>query len=508
MKRFYKVFGFMSVLFALLAMNVDGQVRYVDVDPGIGTLNDAIAGDTTETGDRIDEENTVYRLQRGDEAYYGLTGSISNSGYALTIVAEDGDGARPFLQPRNEGEGSSRAFRPKGDITLSGLHVTNLDQLGGLNDRILRCDDDGIRVELDDCWFDQSSQSFIRVDDPDMTFVITNCVVSNIGLPASPNNGRGIDDRGNDIDTVIIENSTFFNLTSRILRDDGGVIKYARVNNNTIVNNAQMALSFGSCYSLEMTNNLAMNAGYYPMDDDEEWYVFSIDSVGDTAPVVNVSNNTAYVDTTLIEDWLNDSTSVTPLMNETMTLAIDAAGQTADAFEYFDIEFIDGPPLNDSIFIYDYDPDLVQDDAPDWVVPDLPDDGNGIYFTEVYYDFGYSNTEAFTGGTDGMQLGDRNWVASYSVGIDPVMVKDNLGLTVYPMPVSDYATIYFDLDVASEVEIDVYSVIGQKVASVAQGKYTVGSHDLNWNTSELESGIYIIRMNAGGTVNSIKIMKN
>ena len=120
-----------------------------------------------------------------------------------------------------------------------------MDQLGGLNDRILRCSEDGIRVTLDDCWFDQASQSFIRVDNPDMSYFITNCVISNIGQPMSPNNGRGIDDRGNDIDTIIFENCTFFNLTSRIIRDDGGVIKYARVNNNTVVNVAQMGITFG-----------------------------------------------------------------------------------------------------------------------------------------------------------------------------------------------------------------------------------------------------------------------
>ena len=245
MKKIYNAFGLIFLFLAFMAMDINGQIRYVDVAPGIGTLTDTIAGDTTDLGERIDPENTVFRLQRGDQAYYGLEGNISNSGYPLTIEAADGDGARPFLQPRVVDNESSRAFRPRGDITLKGLHVTNMDDLGGLNTRILRCSADDIHVTLDDCWFDQDAQSFIRVDNPGMHFMITNCVISNIGLPSDPNNGRGIDDRGNDIDTIIIENSTFFNVTSRIIRDDGGVINYARVNNNTIVNVAQMGITFG-----------------------------------------------------------------------------------------------------------------------------------------------------------------------------------------------------------------------------------------------------------------------
>lgn len=395
---------------AFVAMDASGQ-RYVDVAPGVGTLNEAIKSDTTATGERVDE-NTIYRLQRGNEAYYGLVGSISNSGYPLTIVAADGDGAMPFLQPRDEGSGSSRAFRPKGDITLMGLHVTNLDQLGGLNDRLLRCDDNGIRVTLDHCWFDQTSQSFIRVDDPDMTLIITNCVISNIGLPNDPNNGRGIDDRGNDIDTVIIENSTFFNVTSRVIRDEGGVIKYARMNGNTLVNIGQMGVSFGPAGMVEMNNNLMMNAGFVPMDDENSWYVLSVDSVGDVAPVVSMSNNSALMDTAKMAGYLNDTTIITPFMNETLMLALEAS----DAPNYsFNVEFTDGTPFNDSMLIYMFDETLLVGNTPGWVVPDVPAGGNDIYHLDVFYDFGYVHSKAIVAANDWNQLGDRRWVADREV---------------------------------------------------------------------------------------------
>ena len=505
MKKIYNAFGFICLLLAFVAIDLNGQIRYVDVLPGIGTLTDTIKGDTTDLGARIDTFNTVYRLQRGDQAYYGLEGSISNSGYPLTIVAADGDSPRPFLQPRVVDLESSRAFRPKGDITLKGLHVTNLDDLGGLNDRILRCDDDGIRVTLDDCWFDQSSQSFIRVDDPDMSFFITNCVVSNIGRPLSPDNGRGIDDRGNDIDTIIIENCTFFNLTSRVIRDAGGVINYARVNNNTLVNIAQMGITFGPIDTLEFKNNISVNSGFMPKDDDNtEWFVFGADSVGGVAPVVTMTNNSAYLDTSMIIGYLNDTLTITPIFNPTLAAAVVAAGNEDDNWNW-NIEFTDGPPFNDSILVYYYDPDFMGGNAPDWVVPDLPADGNGLYHLDVYYDFGYAHSLAKVGATDGLQIGDRNWTASWSTGVKP-FVTDGAELSVYPMPVQNHATIRFDLKADAMVQMEVYSLTGQRVAEVMHNQYPAGSHQIGWNTGMLETGMYLLRMRAGNQSSTVKMI--
>lgn len=505
MKKIYNAFGFIFLLLAFMAIDINGQIRYVDVLPGLGTLTDTIAGDTTALGERIDPENTVYRLQRGDQAYYGLFGSISNSGYPLTIVAADGDGARPFLQPRVVDNESSRAFRPKGDITLKGLHVTNLDNLGGLNDRILRCDDDGIRVTIDNCWFDQTSQSFIRVDDPDMSFFITNSVISNIGEPSSPDNGRGIDDRGNDIDTIIIENCTFFNLTSRVIRDDGGTINYARVNNNTIVNVAQMGVTFGPIDTLEFNNNIAVNAGFLPKDDDNtEWFVFGADSVNGVAPVVEMTNNTAYLDTAMILNYLNDTLTVTPIFNPALAAAVEAAGNNDDN-ENFNIVFTEGPPFNDSILMYMFDPAYAGLDAPDWVVPDLPAGGNGLYHTDVYYDFGYAHSQARVGATDGLQMGDRNWTATNAVAVKPFLAE-GIELSVYPMPIENQATISFELKAEAMVQMEVYSLTGQRVAEVLHNKYPTGTHQVNWNSEVLDTGMYLLRMRAGNQTSTIKVI--
>lgn len=406
MRKIYLSIGMIFFAVAMISLDASAQIRYVDVEPGIGTLNDAINEDTTDLGERVDPENTVYRLQRGEQAYYGLTGSISNSDFPLTIEAAEGDGPRPFLQPRFVEDESSRPFRPRGNITLRGLHVTGLDDLGGQTTRMLRCSADDIRVIVDDCWFDKDGQSFIRCDNPGMKFYITNTVISNIGYPNDPNNGRGIDDRGNDIDTVVFENCTFYNVTSRIIRDDGGVINYARMTNNTMVNIGQMGVTFGPTAELSLTNNLAINTGFLPKDDDDGWVVFSVDSVGDQPPKVDMYRNSAYLDSTKLAPYLNDTTTFTPLMNATLMQALIDSGTYMMNFN-LPVELPEGPPFNDSMLVYHYNPDFDAANAPFWEIPEIP--GDGLYHRDVPYDFGYVNNKAVVAAADGGALGDRNW---------------------------------------------------------------------------------------------------
>ncbi len=506
MKKIYLVFSVLFVMLAFMNVTVDAQVRYVDVDPGIGTLNDSIAQDTLANGDRNDPENTVYRLQRGPEAYYGLTGSLSNSGYPLTIMAAEGDGARPFLQPRVVGDEASRPFRPKGDLHLVGLHVTSQDDLGGLATRMIRCSADDIRIVAEDCWFDKDGQSLIRTDDPGQSYFFTNCIISNIGHPQSPDNGRGIDDRGNDIDTIMFDNCTWYNITERIIRDAGGNIKYANINNNTMVNIGEMGLDFGPSEKIIMTNNIVMNAGFIPMNVANDDYLLSVDSIDGMPPVVTMTNNTAYMDSTKVAPYLNDTLVFLPFMNATLMFA--TAG-SEELNENLNIEFTDGPPFNDSLLIYHFNPDFNVDNTPFWVEPDVPgigEGGNGLYHLDVPYDFGYANTIAFFGGTDGMQGGDRRWEASPSVGVN-TLVEQSMELSVYPMPANQQLTIDFSIENEALVQIEVYNLTGASVANVVNAHYPAGSHSFTWSfDGTVENGMYILRMNAGGASSSTKII--
>lgn len=514
MKNHYMKQGILALMLLLFAgfssETLAQEIRYVDVNPGIGTLNDAINGDTTETGARVDSFNTVYRLKRVEDIYY-ISALISNIDYPLTVVAEEGDGPRPYLALKTDETGSTAqyCFRPKGDITLKSLHLTDMDDLGAVSQRIIRASADDIRITLEDCWLDDAHQAGIRLDNKGMKLYITNTVFSNIGNPADPDNGRGIDDRGNSIDTLIIENCTWYNFTHSIMRDGGGHIKHCKINNSTFVNVGRRGFGLGNIAEFEFKNNILHNVGYIVQDSGSSQAIFEIDEITQElldmgfTQSLDISNNSIFLDTSLIASYINDTTVATPMFDPSGEMLIPEG--TIEGFYYENVSF-DNPPGDQGIIDqleYQMNPDLQVENTPDWVLPDPP---NTIYHLDVPFSFNYANSTAMFGGTDGGQLGDPRWTASPTVGItQPELAKDVL--SVYPTPAGSFVRIAFSLTFESPVNIDVYNISGSKVFNVTNQKYPAGAHEINWNfNGELNPGIYLLRMNAGGKMSALKMV--
>lgn len=71
----------------------------------------------------------------------------------------------------------------------------------------------------------------------------------------------------------------------------------------------------------------------------------------------------------------------------------------------------------------------------------------------------------------------------------------------YPNPFNPSTNISFNLPNAADVSLTVYNVLGQRVATLLNNKkYTSGSHTLSFDASNLASGIYIYRIEAGSFV--------
>ena len=127
---------------------------------------------------------------------------------------------------------------------MKNIYISSLDELGGGHERVIRIFENKIRLTIDSCVLDRATQAGFRFDATGARVYFKNSVISNIGTMDSPNNGRGFDDRGNDIDTLWLENSTFYNLTSRVIRDGGGITKSCKVNHCTMYNIGQWGVSF------------------------------------------------------------------------------------------------------------------------------------------------------------------------------------------------------------------------------------------------------------------------
>lgn len=70
----------------------------------------------------------------------------------------------------------------------------------------------------------------------------------------------------------------------------------------------------------------------------------------------------------------------------------------------------------------------------------------------------------------------------------------------YPNPFNPSTTISFELAEQAEVALSVYTIVGQKVATLVDGALEAGVHREVWNASEMPSGIYIAQLEVNGRV--------
>ncbi len=69
----------------------------------------------------------------------------------------------------------------------------------------------------------------------------------------------------------------------------------------------------------------------------------------------------------------------------------------------------------------------------------------------------------------------------------------------YPNPFNPSTSIKFAIPVDSEVSLKVFNAIGQEVVELANQVYSAGSYELNFNASNLTSGIYFYSLTAKGS---------
>jgi N-acetylneuraminic acid mutarotase len=81
----------------------------------------------------------------------------------------------------------------------------------------------------------------------------------------------------------------------------------------------------------------------------------------------------------------------------------------------------------------------------------------------------------------------------------------------FPNPFNPETTIRFDLPTAEEVDLTVYNLAGQQVATLAQGLRQAARHTLRWggrddDGRELASGVYLFRLQVGMQVQTRKML--
>jgi len=68
----------------------------------------------------------------------------------------------------------------------------------------------------------------------------------------------------------------------------------------------------------------------------------------------------------------------------------------------------------------------------------------------------------------------------------------------YPNPFNARTTISFTLPSAEKISIDIFNIVGQHLATIADGEFEAGNHSLVWDASGATSGIYFYRLTRAG----------
>lgn len=76
----------------------------------------------------------------------------------------------------------------------------------------------------------------------------------------------------------------------------------------------------------------------------------------------------------------------------------------------------------------------------------------------------------------------------------------------YPNPFNPSTSIRFGLPEAGVVQLEVFNALGQKVAELVNSRKTAGWHTINFDASQLASGIYIYRIKSGNFVKTNKML--
>ena len=130
-----------------------------------------------------------------------------------------------------------------------------------------------------------------------------------------------------------------------------------------------------------------------------------------------------------------------------------------------------------------------------WVVPQLTIDEGRI---RIYMD---NVGEGYTGTSENFSIRGVVTVEDEEAFSRSFNLYPN-----YPNPFNPSTTISFTLSNASHVSLLIYDIHGREVESLIEGIQPAGSHSIEWNASNLASGVYFYRLTADEFIQTRKMI--
>ena len=371
---------------------------------------------------------------------------------------------------------------------------------------------------------------------------------------------------GYHADSLFFENTTFANMGYGIMQEGSEYADNVSINHCTFLNLVEFPLESGWWHNLSVTNTIFVNPWMYgtrPIDGTPNGGIFSVapvDSFGFKVPFTDAQrhillSNTSYDYQTWLLDWMKNNPfskdlvknrhsdevpGPQPYLSSATLSFMDSTNAGSKVFPNMNVvdstlyinsdPIFNNPPTNmDSLKTYIYNKWNDNSDQ-NWAY--MINSGLNQQWP-LPEDMSYTNDTLLTAAMGGYPLGDlyhwfpskyQQWKAQSSaewkkidnmmgMGTTPIAKQQMSNLPTgykllqnYPNPFNPTTNIKFELPRASEVELSVYNILGQKVMTLVNHKMQAGYHSVSFKADNLSSGMYIYRIKAGNFVSTKKMM--
>ena len=119
---------------------------------------------------------------------------------------------------------------------------------------------------------------------------------------------------------------------------------------------------------------------------------------------------------------------------------------------------------------------------------------------------------------DGYDPTESTGSRTFTVDASDLLSVNNIALPTsyalhnnYPNPFNPVTNILYDIPELTDVKLEIFNVMGQRVRTLAEGKHEAGRYLIVWNATNdigesLSSGMYIYRIQAGDFVSVKKLV--
>lgn len=466
------------------------------------------------------------------------------------------DGPKPIIYLYQTGTGSNPQNPPGYFVRLTGGHLelTNIaisgifepvpSTINNMQGALIGTNGVGSRIKVDKCVLTNVNGNLIRTESGVNLVKVTNTVFANMGSLTTSNFGAGkaIDLREISVDTLYLVNNTFVNYQDRPVRHLNlaagntvtGILNICIIDHNTFLNGMGFhgVLSLGNVGKrVQITNNLFYDAYALGQDSLDTERSVEFNNIGEkyangnnkmpmifTAPtdttVFDIQNNYIGI-SSAGQAWFNANPRHKPGNPTTDFIKNRLGAKYNNAFKPLtNFSFVRTPRLMTNLMNYYISPTggnyTKNKPGYNYLVHDM-DRRTYKYFTDTLNCTYSIQHPVYTGGQKGFPVGDLNWFPTQKAdwlaqGGTSVQTREGIPTEFtleqnYPNPFNPTTNIRFSLPKTSVVSLVIYNALGQKVATLIEGKeFNAGNYNYTWNGKDsngnnLSSGIYFYQLN-------------